>query len=410
MGDADEDQAQNQQFDDTNVIEQQDREMNAPHFPDNKEDVDMDDAAAQPEEHSEQSDKQQTEGQQPGAMVGKPREDHFNGEGETEFSKMDVDGIEDIAPADELPLNQVHAQEQDLARPREEARQLWQKYEASTRELAVGLCEQLRLILEPTQATKMRGDYRTGKRLNMKRIIPYIASSFKKDKIWMRRSKPSKRQYQVLISVDDSRSMSESGAVDLTFQTVALIAKALSQLEVGQIGISSFGDTTELVHPFEKPFTAESGVEVFGRFGFKQDKTDVKALVEKSLGYFESQSLSSASSNSAEISQLQLIISDGVCEDHETLLRLVRRAREQKIMVVFVILDSGRQGEDERIPDQSILDMQTVDFKNGEMIIKRYLDSFPFEYYLVVKDVKELPGVLALALRQWLSEIVNSGG
>src|SRR5690606_12827717 len=232
---------------------------------------------------------------QPGAMVGKPREEHSNGEGETEFSKMDVDGIEDIAPADELPMNQNHMQEQDLARPREEARQLWQKYEASTRELAVGLCEQLRLILEPTQATKMRGDYRTGKRLNMKRIIPYIASSFKKDKIWMRRSKPSKRQYQVLISVDDSRSMSESGAVDLTFQTVALIAKALSQLEVGQIGISSFGDTTELVHPFEKPFTAESGVEVFGRFGFKQDKTDVKALVEKSLAYFESQSLSSAS-------------------------------------------------------------------------------------------------------------------
>jgi hypothetical protein len=43
----------------------------------------------------------------------------------------------------------------------------------------------------------MKGDYRTGKRLNMKKIIPYIASQFKKDKIWLRRSKPAKREYQV---------------------------------------------------------------------------------------------------------------------------------------------------------------------------------------------------------------------
>ena len=50
----------------------------------------------------------------------------------------------------------------------------------ATQELASGLCEQLRLILEPTLATKLRGDYKTGKRLNMKRIIPYIASDFKR--------------------------------------------------------------------------------------------------------------------------------------------------------------------------------------------------------------------------------------
>lgn len=52
-----------------------------------------------------------------------------------------------------------------------------------------------------------RGDYRTGKRLNMRKVIPYIASQFRKDKIWLRRTKPSKRDYQICLAVDDSSSM-----------------------------------------------------------------------------------------------------------------------------------------------------------------------------------------------------------
>lgn len=32
------------------------------------------------------------------------------------------------------------------------------------------LTEQLRLILEPTLASKLAGDYRTGKRINMKKV------------------------------------------------------------------------------------------------------------------------------------------------------------------------------------------------------------------------------------------------
>ena len=44
----------------------------------------------------------------------------------------------------------------------------------------------------------------------MRRIIPYIASYFQNDRIWLRRVKPSKRDYQVLIAVDDSASMNEN--------------------------------------------------------------------------------------------------------------------------------------------------------------------------------------------------------
>lgn len=81
----------------------------------------------------------------------------------------------------------------------DDSRELWGRLRGVTGALSQRLCEQLRLVLEPMVATKLQGDYRSGKRINMRRVIPYIASGFRKDKIWLRRTKPAKRDYQVTI-------------------------------------------------------------------------------------------------------------------------------------------------------------------------------------------------------------------
>jgi midasin len=356
----------------------------------------------EPIEHDAKGDEVETEeeGSRAGAMIGERmdgsrRERQAQGEDEMEIDEAPEEPIDDDA-------EEVSAAEATLlasTRPHDEARELWQRYESATRTLSAGLCEQLRLILEPTQATKMRGDFRTGKRLNMRRIIPYIASSYKKDKIWMRRAKPSKRQYQVILAVDDSKSMAEGASSELALETVALVARALSSLEVGQISVLSFGEYTHVVHPFDKPFTSDSGVDAFSRFTFAQQKTDVRRLVETSLSLFSS-ARAQAAASPAELWQLEIIISDGVCEEHDTLRRLVRRAQEQRVMIVFVVVDSVREN--------SILELNRIQFVDGEIKTDRYLDSFPFGYYLVVSDVKELPGVLAGALRQWFAESVEA--
>lgn len=80
------------------------------------------------------------------------------------------------------------------------AGELWGRLRSVTASLAQRLCEQLRLVLEPMLATKLQGDYRSGKRINMRRVIPYIASGFRKDKIWLRRTKAAKRDYQVRLT------------------------------------------------------------------------------------------------------------------------------------------------------------------------------------------------------------------
>lgn len=334
-----------------------------------------------------------------GAMVGKPRQAPTESADESSHEKMVIDDFDDVDI--HLNSNVIVPTAQDIASASQTGRELWTNYESQTRDLSTALCEQLRLILEPTLATKMRGDFRTGKRLNMKRIIPYIASQYKKDKIWMRRTKPSKRQYQVMIAVDDSKSMKESNSVELTYKTVAMISKALAQLEVGQISIASFGEKMNILHPFDKPFTSDAGASSFDKFTFAQLHTNVNALLESSLTYFSEAARPASSSSNAEIAQLQLIISDGICEDHAYLRRLVRRAREMRVMIVFVVIDAGREG------GGSILEMSMAKFEDGRLKMERYLDGFPFEYYIIVKDVGELPGVLSGALRQWLQEVVE---
>jgi hypothetical protein len=160
------------------------------------------------------------------------------------------------------------------------AEALWQRYEAVTHDTAMELCEQLRLILEPTLAAKMRGDYRTGKRVNMRKVIAYVASQFKKDKIWLRRTKPSARQYQVLLAIDDSASMADNGAGPMALESLATIATAMARLEVGQIGVARFGERFELVHALDEPFaTPSSGAQCVARFSFKEQQTNMLATM-----------------------------------------------------------------------------------------------------------------------------------
>ncbi|KAL2395412.1 Midasin [Exophiala dermatitidis] len=325
---------------------------------------------------------------------------------------------DDLAPEIEhLDLQPNEPTETSPPTSTSDAVQLWNHCSAVTHQFSLVLTEQLRLILSPTTATKLRGDYRTGKRLNIKRIIPYIASSYKRDKIWMRRSVPSKRNYQIMIAVDDSKSMSESGADLLAFETLAMLTKSLSMLEVGELCVVGFGDQENITvaHPFGTPFSpAESGPNVFRAFSFAQRGTNVRNLVRQSIQLFRDARLKGHSA-SEDLWQLQLVVSDGHCSDHEAIARLVRQAQAEKIVIVFVIVDAG---------PESILDLKEAVFEPDpnsaggadsgpvEMRVrtKRYLEDFPFPYYLVVRDVRDLPGVLATALKGWFGSVIDVQG
>ncbi len=314
-------------------------------------------------------------------------------------------------------LHDVETMDADLSktRPDKATRNTnaeWAQHEHSTRDLSMILTEQLRLVLEPTVATRLRGDFRTGKRLNLKRIIPYIASRYKRDKIWMRRTVPTRRSYQILLALDDSKSMSDSRSTELALDALALVVNALASLEAGDICVVSFGERVNVAHQFGQPFTHEAGADVLRYFNFNQAKTDVGRLVRESVRLLQNARVGVTRSQ-ADLWQLALIISDGVCEDHGTIQGLVRQAQQERIMLVFVIVDGAHSNATGQGHGQSILDLQTVDFvpdDQGELKLsrRRYLDSFPFPWYLVVQEVSQLPSVMAMALRQWFAEVADA--
>eukprot|EP00899_Mesostigma_viride_P010035 jgi/Mesvir1/19032/Mv12798-RA.1 len=279
------------------------------------------------------------------------------------------------------------------------ARDIWRKYDALTGATAHELAEQLRLILEPTLATKLAGDYRSGKRISMKRVITYIASQFRKDKIWLRRTRPNRREYQVVVAIDDSRSMGENGCGALALEATAVICKAMAQLEIGDLSIIRFGGKEKVlpVHDFGQPFGEEAGVNLVSAFDFSQDNT-IRDEPMLSLLQFLSSSLSLAKARlsqraaSAELQQLVIVIADGRFHEKETLRRALHQVGSPHQLLAFLVLDN---------PAQSILDMQSVSFAGGKATFTKYMDSFPFPYYMLLQDIHALPRTLADLLRQW---------
>lgn len=56
----------------------------------------------------------------------------------------------------------------------------------------------------------------------------------------------------------------------------------------------------------------------------------------------------------------------------------------------------------------SLLDMQTVSFVGGKPVFRKYMDDFPFPYYVLLRDIGALPRTLADMLRQWFEMSASS--
>ena len=69
------------------------------------------------------------------------------------------------------------------------------------------------------------------------------------------------------------------------------------------------------------------------------------------------------------------------------------------VLLAFIILDN---------PAASVLDMQAVSFAGGQPSFSKYLDSFPFPFYIILRDLAALPATLASLLRQWF-ELTAAG-
>ena len=152
----------------------------------------------------------------------------------------------------------------------------------------------------------------------MRRLIPYIASNFQNDRIWLRRSKPSKRDYQVLLAVDDSSSMCDNRCsqvqsrghqcceyschvyadgirISSTDQYSSSSSRlwATRCLQVSGVAViiitlhcvllcGRFGEGVEVLHSLDQPFSSSSGSSILQHLSFSQGKTNFVQVLHKS--------------------------------------------------------------------------------------------------------------------------------
>ncbi|XP_055380261.1 midasin [Condylostylus longicornis] len=277
--------------------------------------------------------------------------------------------------------------------------EIWESISSLMVSNARDLCEQLRLILEPTKCTKLKGDYKTGRRINMKKIIPYIASQFRKDKIWLRRTKPSQRDYKITIAIDDSKSMHHNNSKEITLKAISLVSQALTLLESGKLNILSFGESPQIILNHSEQF---DGPKLVKSLSFDQNQSKIAELLDfiRTLNIEEGNS----STDNRLFENLLLILSDGrniFSEGEQKVKNSVKLAKLQRIFIVYIIIDNPEN-------KHSILDIRVPNFSTDKKLsMKAYLDTFPFPYYVIVRDLDQLPLVLSEAMRQWF-ELVNS--
>ncbi|KAI1469192.1 uncharacterized protein F4812DRAFT_450474 [Daldinia caldariorum] len=336
MGTSNEEQKQ--QIDESMAIDEDEQATDSRIIPEDEAEADDVDADADKMDVSEPQD---TQGQQDAQKEERP-------------SGESLEEVEEEIQETSTQLSSTHLSEPSLElRDFDETMQQWTSFQSKTHPLSLSLTSQLR------------------KRLNIKH------------KIWMRRAIPTKRSYQILLCVDDSKSMGESSSGELALESL-----------VGQIG-------------FTEPFAShDAGAKVLQKFTFQQDYTDIQLLIKQTIERFRLARLQSTSRGSEDLWQLALILSDGLTPSaaHEHIRVLLREAMEERIMIVFIIMDDTASGKDK--DKQSVVNLKKVRFMgNDEIRTEYYLDTFPFQYYLIVHNLEDLPGALAGLLRTWFAEV-----
>ena len=277
----------------------------------------------------------------------------------------------------------------------------------SSQNQIIKLTSLLKTVLTPNLQSKLVGNYKTGKRLNMKKIISFIASNYRQDKIWLRRTLPYNRDYYITISIDNSLSMKQNNIGYYALQSMLILVKSLQK--VGIDNLSLFGITDDCVELYdyniEKSMINNEKIKNilnYFKFNFESKNSfdfSMQNFLAKNIQKIENNTINDRNKLKYNIN---FIISDGRFNKNNV-KGLTAVAKEKGILYVFIIID--RYKFDDK---NSILNTMTVKYdEKGEIEIEKYLSDFPFQYYTVVQDIEDLPEVLKGILVKWIETVSN---
>lgn len=170
---------------------------------------------------------------------------------------------------------------------------------------------------------------------------------------------------------------------------------------VSPFSVVSFGESTKIVLTHSEQF---DGPKLVKSLNFDQNQSRIAELLNFVRVYGQEDSSGGAGDNNL-FENLLLVLSDGrniFSEGEQAVRNAIKLAKLRRIFIVYVIIDN---------PDNkhSVLDIKVPHFSadRKQITMNSYLDTFPFPYYVIVRDLTQLPSVLSDAMRQWF-ELVNS--
>lgn len=146
-----------------------------------------------------------------------------------------------------------------------------------------------------------------------------------------------------MLAVDDSSSMADNNSKQFACQCLAVLGQSLTRLEAGELSVVSFGETVKLLHGFRDNFCSSDGAKILEHFTFAQQKTKFAELLDFATDIMAHARNKSDVTICKETAQLLIIVSDGrgiYNEGEDRVKRAVKKARDNNIFMVFLILDN----------------------------------------------------------------------
>ncbi|KMZ78504.1 hypothetical protein PVIIG_01281 [Plasmodium vivax India VII] len=319
---------------------------------------------------------------------------------------------------EDAAAKKVHGGEGETALPflneevTAEYEEIYDQINSETEVMSSQLCEQLKMILEPTVRNKYQGDYKSGKKLNIKKLVNYFASDFRNNKIWKRRTKMNKRDYNIVIAIDNTKSMKINNIQRMTLNAIFLVARAFEKLQVGRIGICSFGENdnginaNNVVCSMRNSLNKQDFLKILNHFQFNNDTKNsfdnamLNALKICNYIFKNTHSGTPQSGGKNVVSHLMLIISDGRF-NKSTVRAEIFKCIQNNFIPVLMIIDTQIANN----KAQSIFNLKQTFYKDNKLHIVPYLHDFPFPYFVVVSDINEIPTLMCDIIRQWFQTL-----
>lgn len=157
---------------------------------------------------------------------------------------------------------------------------------------------------------------------------------------------PSKRDYKILIAIDDSLSMQEQNLGFFSLEAMVTLIEALNRLEVGKIAVARIRDRMELLQSFEDNYSNERSAFIVSQYNFEHSGKNshdfaMANFVRDANKLLDFQNSSSQAGGSISC-PFTIILSDGRF-NKANVRKYMQEAHEKRYLYIFVILDSVKE-------------------------------------------------------------------